>query len=71
MVEVAGRRTLPANAMVEQSVADWDLADPEAERQLDFGLVLAAREQDGVAGRAGEAEVVKSWTRVQWDMAQP
>ena len=70
MVEVAGRRTLPANAMVEQSVADWDSADPAGERQLDFVLFLDAREHEGVAVRAGEAAFVESWKRVKWDMAQ-
>ena len=70
MVEVAGRRTLPANAMVEQSVADWDSGDPAGERQLDFVLFLDAREQDGVAVRAGEEAFVESWKRVKWDMAQ-
>ncbi|MED5373366.1 MAG: YiiX/YebB-like N1pC/P60 family cysteine hydrolase [Myxococcota bacterium] len=66
MVQVAGRRTLPANDLVAQAAQ----AVGTPEQQLDFVLFLDARERQDVAVRSTEAAFWESWQRVKWDMAQ-
>ena len=64
--EVAGRRTLPANAMVQQ----WAESRGTPEQSLDFVLFYDAREKLGTAVPVDEEELAASHARVKWDVAQ-
>ena len=64
--EVAGRRTLPANAMVQQ----WAESRGTPEQSLDFVLFYDAREKLGAAVPVDEEELAASHARVKWDVAQ-
>ncbi len=66
MEEVAGRRTLPANGIVEQ----WAMSRGSEEQQFDFVLFLDAREKEGVAVHADGATFAATHARVKWDIAQ-
>ena len=66
LVEVAGRRTLPANEFVRLFDAEYDRPD----RQLDFVAFLDGREQEQDAVEGDEASFRRSWRRVKWDIAQ-
>lgn len=67
LVDVAGRRTLPANEIVKR----FDLeADEPAKRQLDFVLFVDAKEKTDAAFVADEASFRKSWKRLKWDVVQ-
>ncbi len=66
LVDVAGRRTLPANEFVRLFDSEYDSPD----RQLDFVAFLDGREQERNA-REGDVESFRrSWRRVKWDIAQ-
>ncbi|ATB27459.1 YiiX/YebB-like N1pC/P60 family cysteine hydrolase [Melittangium boletus] len=66
LVDVAGRRTLPANEFVRLFDAEYDRPD----RQLDFVAFLEGREQEQDAVEGDEASFRRSWRRVKWDIAQ-
>lgn len=67
LVDVAGRRTLPANEIVKR----FDLeADDMAKRQLDFVVFIDAKEKTDAAFVADEASFRKSWKRLKWDVVQ-
>lgn len=66
LVDVAGRRTLPANEMVRRFDQDADKAD----RQLDFVLFVDAKEKSDSVFEASPAELRNSWKRLKWDIAQ-
>lgn len=66
LVDVAGRRTLPANEMVKRFDQDADKAD----RQLDFVVFVDARERGEAVFEAPAADLRASWKRLKWDIAQ-
>ncbi|MDQ3265087.1 MAG: protein tyrosine phosphatase [Myxococcota bacterium] len=66
LVKVAGRMTLPANAMVR--LFDEEYGRPD--RQLDFVGFLDGREKDGAAVEADVEAFRRTHTRVKWDIAQ-
>jgi hypothetical protein len=66
LVDVAGRRTLPANELVHRFDADAELGAP----QMDFVLFLEGHEKDGNATLADVAAFRSSWRRTKWDIAQ-
>ena len=66
LVDVAGRRTLPANEIVKRF--DQEAGTPG--QQLDFVLFLDGSEKDGKVAPSDEAHFRASWKRVKWDVAQ-
>ena len=66
IVEVAGRRTLPANVLAQQFSEELGTED----QQLDFVWFYDAREQEQTVVEADEAAFAASWQRVKWDFAQ-
>ncbi|MCP4804989.1 MAG: hypothetical protein GY913_16990 [Proteobacteria bacterium] len=66
IVEVAGRRTLPANILAEQFSRELGTD----EQQLDFVWFYDARESTQSVVEADEAAFAASWERVKWDTAQ-
>lgn len=66
LVDVAGRRTLPANEMVKRFDQDADKPD----RQLDFVLFVDAKEKTNAVFEASAADLRSSWKRLKWDIAQ-
>ncbi|MFZ5470817.1 MAG: YiiX/YebB-like N1pC/P60 family cysteine hydrolase [Myxococcota bacterium] len=66
LVNVAGRRTLPANELVKLFDAEADRPD----RQLDFVAFLEGLESQGKAVERDLHAFRKSHTRVKWDVAQ-
>ena len=66
IVEVAGRRTLPANVLAKQFAEE----NGSAEQQLDFVWFYDAREATESVVVADEAVFSASWERVKWDFAQ-
>lgn len=66
LVDVAGRRTLPANEIVKRFDSEADRDD----RQLDFVLFLDAKEKDKKVYPADAAALRASWKRLKWDIAQ-
>lgn len=66
LVDVAGRRTLPANELVKRFDAEAELPV----RQLDFVLFLDAREKDKKAFANDEKAFRDSFRRLKWDIAQ-
>jgi hypothetical protein len=66
LVDVAGRRTLPANELVKRYAAEADLPN----RQLDFVLFLDAREKEQRAFASDENAFRASFKRLKWDIAQ-
>jgi len=66
LVDVAGRRTLPANELVHRFDAEYD----KPGRQLDFVLFLDAREKKNEAFDADVTAFRNTWKRVKWDVAQ-
>ncbi|MEW6431022.1 MAG: YiiX/YebB-like N1pC/P60 family cysteine hydrolase [Myxococcota bacterium] len=66
LVDVAGRRTLPANELVKRFDSEADRED----RQLDFVVFIDAREKDQRAYSADAATFRASWKRLKWDIAQ-
>ncbi len=65
LVDVAGRRTLPANELVRRF--DTDAASTP---QLDFVLFLDAKEKTDTVYEADAAIFRSSWKRLKWDVAQ-
>jgi hypothetical protein len=66
LVDVAGRRTLPANEIVKLFDLEYDKPD----RQLDFVAFLDGRE-DKKGALEGDANTFrKSYQRMKWDIAQ-
>jgi hypothetical protein len=66
LVDVAGRRTLPANELVKR----FDLEADQPSRQLDFVLFIDASEKARRASSADAAALRASWRRLKWDIAQ-
>lgn len=66
LVDVAGRRTLPANEIVRRFDSDAASGAP----QLDFVLFLDGREKDSRAALSDSAAFRSSWKRLKWDIAQ-
>jgi hypothetical protein len=66
LVDVAGRRTLPANEIVKRFASEGDGPG----RQFDFVVFLDGREKEGRAVAADEAALRASWKRLKWDVAQ-
>ncbi|MFL5355129.1 YiiX/YebB-like N1pC/P60 family cysteine hydrolase [Archangium sp.] len=66
LVDVAGRRTLPANEFVR--LFDSEYGNPE--RQLDFVAFLDGREQERDAVEGDADAFRRTWRRVKWDIAQ-
>lgn len=66
LVDVAGRRTLPANEIVKRFDSEADRED----RQLDFVLFLDAKEKEKKVFSADAAALRTSWKRLKWDIAQ-
>ncbi len=66
LVDVAGRRTLPANQIVRRFDADAERGFP----QMDFVLFLDGNEKSGKVGLSTEAAFRATWKRTKWDIAQ-
>ncbi len=66
LVNVAGRRTLPANEIVKRF--DSEAGKPDA--QFDFVLFLDGREKEAKVVSADEAAFRATWKRLKWDVAQ-
>lgn len=66
LVDVAGRKTLPANEIVKR----FDLEAGKPDRQLDFVLFVDAREKDNTVFEADDAALKATWKRLKWDVAQ-
>jgi hypothetical protein len=66
LVDVAGRRTLPANEFVKRYDAEHESKNP----QLDFVVFLDGREKEGKAVLADEATFRGTFKRLKWDIAQ-
>lgn len=66
LVDVAGRRTLPANEVVKR----FDSEAGSASRQLDFVVFVDAKEKEQKVFAADEAAFRASWKRLKWDIAQ-
>ena len=66
LVDVAGRRTLPANEIVKRFDADASKGTP----QMDFVLFLEGQEKQGNAVLVDEGHFRDSWKRTKWDIAQ-
>ncbi|MBZ4418187.1 YiiX/YebB-like N1pC/P60 family cysteine hydrolase [Myxococcus sp. RHSTA-1-4] len=66
LVDVAGRRTLPANELVRLFDAEYGRED----RQLDFVAFLDGREAEGDAKEADASAFRYSYRRAKWDIAQ-
>ncbi len=66
LVDVAGRRTLPANQIVRRFDADLERGFP----QMDFVLFLDGNEHSGKVALASEAAFRATWKRTKWDIAQ-
>lgn len=66
LVDVAGRRTLPANEIVKRFDAEGDSKNP----QLDFVLFLDGQEKSGKAVVSDVTAFRNTWKRLKWDIAQ-
>lgn len=66
LVDVAGRRTLPANEIVKL----YDAQADGPERQLDFVFFLDGSEKEKRVVERDEAVFRASWKRLKWDVAQ-
>ena len=66
LVDVAGRRTLPANQIVRRYDSDAERGFP----QMDFVLFLDGREKEGKVVPADDKALRASWKRTKWDIAQ-
>jgi hypothetical protein len=66
LVDVAGRRTLPANELVK--LFDRQLGKPE--QQLEFVAFYDGHEKEGTMSASTVEDFRKTWQRVKWDLAQ-
>jgi hypothetical protein len=66
LVDVAGRRTLPANEIVKRFDAEADGKNP----QMDFVLFLDAREKEDKIIDSDVTAFRNTWKRLKWDIAQ-
>ncbi len=66
LVDVAGRRTLPANDLVKL----FDAEHAKADRQLDFVAFIDGREKEGTVVVSDELAFRKTHARPKWDVAQ-
>lgn len=66
LVDVAGRRTLPANQIVRRFDADAQRGSP----QMDFVLFLDGNEKEGKVALSNEAAFRATWKRSKWDLTQ-
>jgi len=65
LVDVAGRRTLPANDIIRQFDESCEMPNP----QWQFVLFFDASEKTNQAFESDEAQFRKTWKRVKWDVA--
>ena len=65
LVDVAGRRTLPANDIVRQ----FDTTLAQKDHPLDFVLFIDAKEKSGLAFDNTADAFRATWKRVKWDVA--
>lgn len=66
LVDVAGRRTLPANEIIKR----FDQEGDAPTRQFDFVLFLDAKEKEQKAFANDAAALRGTWKRMKWDVAQ-
>jgi hypothetical protein len=66
LVDIAGRKTLPANEIARQ----FALSYGKAERQLDFVYWMDASEKEQRAVVSTEAAFLETHKRLKWDIAQ-
>lgn len=66
LVDVAGRRTLPANEIVKR----FDLEAEQPNRQLDFVLFIDAKEKEDAVFESTADSLRGTWKRLKWDVAQ-
>ncbi|MBK7864851.1 MAG: protein tyrosine phosphatase [Archangiaceae bacterium] len=66
LVDVAGRRTLPANELVKL----FDTQLGAKDQQLDFVLFMDGNEKQGLCKEGSADDFRKSWQRMKWDIAQ-
>ncbi len=66
LIDVMGRKTLPANELVRQFDEGFDSPD----RQLDFVYFVDGREKEKTAEVADLAAFRASWKRPKWDVLQ-
>ncbi|MGV3624000.1 MAG: YiiX/YebB-like N1pC/P60 family cysteine hydrolase [Archangium sp.] len=66
LVNVAGRRTLPANEIVKR----FDKEAGKSEAQFDFVLFLDGSEATSKVVTSDEETFRKTWKRLKWDVAQ-
>ncbi len=66
LVDVAGRRTLPANDLVKLYAKERGSPN----RQLDFVAFVDGREKEGTVVVSDEESFAKSQARMKWDIAQ-
>jgi hypothetical protein len=66
LVDVAGRKTLPANEIVKR----FDLEFDAPAKQLDFVLFVDALEKERAVFQSDTNAFRQSWRRVKWDIAQ-
>ncbi|MBL8922664.1 MAG: protein tyrosine phosphatase [Myxococcaceae bacterium] len=66
LVDVAGRRTLPANEIVKR----FDLENGKPEAQLDFVLFIDAKEKENTVFESSAEALRGTWKRLKWDVAQ-
>lgn len=66
LVDVAGRRTLPANEIVKRFDSEGDSKSP----QMDFVLFIDGKEKEDKAVASDVTAFRSSWKRLKWDVAQ-
>lgn len=66
LVDVAGRRTLPANEIVKKFDAEFEAPA----QQLDFVFFIDGHEKERSASESTLAAFRASWKRVKWDLSQ-
>ncbi|MFZ5445798.1 MAG: protein tyrosine phosphatase, partial [Myxococcota bacterium] len=66
LVDVAGRRTLPANEFAKR----FDAEAGTKNQQFDFVLFLDGNEKTGTVKPADETTFRGTWKRLKWDVAQ-
>ena len=66
LVDVAGRRTLPANDFAKL----YDAEAGKPDRQFDFVVFVDAKEKEGTVAISDEATFRKTGARMKWDIAQ-
>jgi hypothetical protein len=65
LVDIAGRKTLPANEIARQFAMEHD----KTHRQMDFVYFLDASEKQGKSFASTKEEFIKSYKRVKWSLS--